>query len=140
MDERARARQLRKRRPYPSQKYGASHRALRARLAPVVAAGTVRCARCDELITPQDKWELDHRDDGKGWLGPSHRSCNRSAGWEKMVTTTATAGSSTSSPTNGRAGGLRNRPWAPRYFSATARSKSTSGAAYGRPWRRDLCH
>ena len=85
MDERARARQLRKRRPYPSQKYGASHRALRARLAPVVAAGTVRCARCDELITPQDKWELDHRDDGKGWLGPSHRSCNRSAGWEKMV-------------------------------------------------------
>jgi hypothetical protein len=37
------------------------------------------------LIASDEKWELDHRDDGKGWLGPSHRSCNRSAGWEAMV-------------------------------------------------------
>jgi hypothetical protein len=59
--------------------------ALRARLAPVVASVTVRCARCNEFIDPNEKWELDHRDDGNGWLGPSRRSCNRSAGWEKMV-------------------------------------------------------
>jgi hypothetical protein len=29
----------------------------------------------DELIGQEEKWELDHRDDGNGWLGPSHRSC-----------------------------------------------------------------
>jgi hypothetical protein len=75
----------RKRRPDPTQRYGVAHKALRKRLAPVVAGGTVRCARCDELIAQDENWELDHRDDGNGWLGPSHRSCNRSAGWEKMV-------------------------------------------------------
>ena len=75
----------RPRRPYPSQKYGPAHKAMRARLAPVVATGTVPCARCQELIGPEDRWELDHRDDGRGWLGPSHSSCNRSAGWQTMV-------------------------------------------------------
>ena len=29
-----------------------AHRAMRNRLAPVVAMGTVKCARCDELIEP----------------------------------------------------------------------------------------
>ena len=58
---------------------------MRSRLEPVVQAGKATCARCGELIEVGAKWELDHRDDGKGWLGPSHRSCNRSAGWEKMV-------------------------------------------------------
>jgi hypothetical protein len=74
-----------KRRPYPSQKYGAAHRALRARLAPVVATGSVRCARCDQLIAADDDWQLDHKDDGRGWLGASHTRCNARAGWEKMV-------------------------------------------------------
>ena len=82
MPDRARPR---RKRPYSSQRYGAAHRALRARLAPVVATGTVKCARCDELIGPDEKWELDHRDDGRGWLGPSHRRCNARAGWESMV-------------------------------------------------------
>lgn len=31
-------------------------------------------AHCDELISPDEKWELDRRDGGNGWLGPSHRS------------------------------------------------------------------
>jgi hypothetical protein len=75
----------RSRGPYPSQRYGAAHKAMRKRLAPVVVTGTVRCARCDELIASGDKWQLDHRDDGRGWLGPSHQSCNSRAGWEKMV-------------------------------------------------------
>jgi hypothetical protein len=58
---------------------------MRARLAPAVAAGTVRCARCGELIGQGEKWELDHRDDGRGWLGPSHQRCNARAGWRAMV-------------------------------------------------------
>jgi hypothetical protein len=72
-------------RPYPNARYRPVHRALRARLDPIVQAGKATCARCSEPIEPGAEWELDHRDDGKGWLGPSHRSCNRSAGWEKMV-------------------------------------------------------
>jgi hypothetical protein len=72
-------------RPYPSQRYGVAHKTMRKRLAPVVARGTVECVRCGELIEPGSKWELDHRDDGHGWLGPSHQSCNARAGWEKMV-------------------------------------------------------
>jgi hypothetical protein len=78
-------RRKRPRRPYPTQRYGPAHRELRRRLEPVVQAGKATCARCSEPIEPGSKWELDHRDDGKGWLGPSHRGCNRSAGWEKMV-------------------------------------------------------
>ena len=46
---------------------------------------SVEVARCDELIDPDEKWELDHRDDGHGWLGPSHQRCNARAGWEAMV-------------------------------------------------------
>ena len=63
---------------------------------PVVAAGDVRCARCNEVIGPGEEWQLDHRDDGRGWLGPSHKRCNLSAGWEKMVASVA-----------GRNGGVR---------------------------------
>jgi hypothetical protein len=75
----------RARRPYPSQRYGMAHKAMRRRLAPVVATGTVKCARCDEPIEPGADWQLDHKDDGRGWLGPSHKSCNARAGWEKMI-------------------------------------------------------
>ena len=72
-------------RPYPPQKYGVVHKTMRKRLAPVVARGTIECARCGELIGPDSKWHLDHRDDGRGWLGPSHESCNARAGLEKML-------------------------------------------------------
>jgi hypothetical protein len=75
----------RKQKPYPSQRYGMAHRAMRKRLAPIVATGTVKCARCDEPISSGDTWQLDHRDDGRGWLGPSHARCNQRAGWEAMI-------------------------------------------------------
>jgi hypothetical protein len=58
-------------------KYGARHQALRARLAPKVAAGVVDCARCGERIDAWESWDLDHRDDGHGYLGASHATCNR---------------------------------------------------------------
>ena len=58
---------------------------MRRRLEPVVALGETPCVRCGELIEPGSKWHLDHRDDGRGWLSPSHASCNARAGWEKIV-------------------------------------------------------
>jgi hypothetical protein len=57
--------------------YGAEHKHRRAAWAPRVAGGRVHCARCGKLIAPHDDWDLDHRDDRSGYLGPSHRSCNR---------------------------------------------------------------
>ena len=75
----------RKNRPYPSHHYGQAHKAMRPRLDPVVQTGTIECSRCGELIEPNTPWQLDHRDDGRGWLGPSHQRCNARAGWEKMV-------------------------------------------------------
>lgn len=71
----------------------------RDRLDPVVQMGGVRCARgkdCDRaeldedgslvggFIKPGEAWHLDHKDDGVGWLGPSHATCNTRAGAQKM--------------------------------------------------------
>ncbi len=96
----------RKNRPYPSGHYGQAHKAMRRRLDPVVQTGTVPCVRCGELIAPGSPWQLDHRDDGRGWLGPSHASCNARAGWEKMVAS------------NGNHVHLEERPyrWSQRWF------------------------
>ena len=82
---------------------------MRERLAPLVATGTVRCARCDKLIEPGDDWQLDHRDDGRGWLGASHKRCNLRAGWERMVN---------GSSGNGRQRELEERPnlWSQRWW------------------------
>ena len=80
---------------------------MRQRLDPVVQTGTVPCARCGELIEPGSKWQLDHRDDGRGWLGPSHASCNARDGWEKMVALNG----------NGSGGSLQEQPyrWSQRW-------------------------
>jgi hypothetical protein len=58
---------------------------MRARFAPLVAAGKAKCARCGEAIEPGSEWALDHRDDGRGYLGPSHASCNARAGAHKLL-------------------------------------------------------
>ena len=61
-----------------------SHGVLRRVLEPVVALGETRCARCGGLILPGEAWDLDHTDDGTGYLGPSHARCNRAtAGKQK---------------------------------------------------------
>ena len=52
--------------------YGTSHQAVRKQLAPMVAAGLAVCARCLRPITPGEPWDLDHRPDRRGYLGPSH--------------------------------------------------------------------
>ena len=53
--------------------YGAAHQRRRKMLAPLVAAGLMKCARCGVRITPKQAWDLDHTNDRAGYLGPSHR-------------------------------------------------------------------
>ena len=60
--------------------YDAAHVRLRASWARKVASGRVNCARCGERISPLEPWDLDHTDDRAGYLGPSHRACNRGRG------------------------------------------------------------
>jgi hypothetical protein len=59
--------------------YDAAHDRERRRWTPIVARGHVQCARCHKLIQPGDTWDLDHTEDRRGYLGPSHAACNRSA-------------------------------------------------------------
>jgi hypothetical protein len=61
-----------------ARQYGAGHQAFRARIARLVNRGTEVCARCGFLIVPGEAWDLDHSDDRRGYLGPSHARCNRS--------------------------------------------------------------
>ena len=63
--------------------YGQQHQLLRAEWAPVVATGTVTCARCGLLIPVGAEWDLGHLDDRSGYQGPEHRTCNRKAGSAK---------------------------------------------------------
>lgn len=61
--------------------YGARHQRLRKALAPYVVG--MPCARCGQPIKAGEAWDLDHTDDRRGYLGPSHASGNRSAGAKK---------------------------------------------------------
>jgi hypothetical protein len=69
------------------QGYGGRHQRRRALLAPLVAAGSVTCARCGKPIGPGEPWDLGHVDgDRQRYSGPEHRSCNRSTAgrpWQK---------------------------------------------------------
>lgn len=58
-------------------RYGHSHQEIRRQLERQVASGIVTCARCGDPIIPGEPWDLDHDDNGGGYLGPSHRACNR---------------------------------------------------------------
>jgi hypothetical protein len=64
-------------------RYGRAHRAIRAQLMPwAVGSACVRCGRPIEAGQPVD---LDHRDDGLGYRGLAHATCNRRAGQERGV-------------------------------------------------------
>lgn len=61
--------------------YTGTHDRLRADWAPRVAAGVVRCWRCNQIIAPGSPWDLGHDDDDRAiHRGPEHAHCNRSAG------------------------------------------------------------
>ncbi|HYH35726.1 MAG TPA: hypothetical protein VD814_11290 [Nocardioides sp.] len=48
----------------------------RLRWAPVVAAGTVRCAVCHGLIDPAAPWNFGHGGTASAGRSPEHRRCN----------------------------------------------------------------
>jgi hypothetical protein len=64
--------------------YGTPHQTERQRWAPYVAQGIVPCARCSRIIPPGTPWDLDHNETRTGYIGPSHRACNRAAGARKI--------------------------------------------------------
>jgi hypothetical protein len=58
--------------------YGAEHDAERARWAPIVATGGVKCWRCQVLLDPSEPWDLGHDDhDRSTYRGPECLRCNR---------------------------------------------------------------
>src|SRR5262249_50697483 len=71
-----------------AQLYGFKHQAMRARWMPLVAAGSVRCARgaacrvavdgIGGFILPCQRWGLGHAE-GESAGGPEHEVCNRGA-------------------------------------------------------------
>jgi hypothetical protein len=63
--------------------YTNAHVARRRQLEPLVATGQVACSRCNQLIEPGQPWHLDHTDDRRGYLGPSHATCNLRAAANK---------------------------------------------------------
>lgn len=63
--------------------YDALHDRMRKAWAPKVAAGTIRCTRCQQPIDPATPWDLGHTDDRRAWTGPEHAVCNRVAAGQK---------------------------------------------------------
>lgn len=63
--------------PHRRTRYSYKHQELRKRVARQVVAGGMYCARCGEEIIPGEAWDLDHADDGRSYLAPSHVRCNR---------------------------------------------------------------
>jgi hypothetical protein len=59
-------------------RYGPDHRAFRA--GTVAQAVGKPCARCQLPMLEGQAVQLDHADNGQGYIGYSHRSCNARAG------------------------------------------------------------
>jgi hypothetical protein len=61
--------------------YGAEHRSLRKRLAPLVEAGLFDCPKCGKQIAPGEPFDLGHQDNGG--RAPEHRRCNRATVYQR---------------------------------------------------------
>lgn len=60
-----------------NRRYGHAHRLARATMATMLPRP---CTVCHRPVTAGMPWDLDHTDDGAGYLGPAHMSCNRAKG------------------------------------------------------------
>ena len=61
--------------------YGSVHDARRRQVQPLVNSGNAVCSRCGDLISPNERWHLDHADNRQGYIGVAHAYCNlRAAG------------------------------------------------------------
>jgi hypothetical protein len=65
------------RKEHEAKRYPPAHKKLRAQLLAQWQDGDP-CARCDGPMRHGEPVDLDHTDDGTGYLGLSHASCNRS--------------------------------------------------------------
>lgn len=66
--------------------YDAAHRHLRRAWEARLATGeTHTCAKCGQLVTATDQWDLGHTDNRQSWTGPEHRHCNRQDGQHKAT-------------------------------------------------------
>jgi hypothetical protein len=61
--------------------YGAQHRSLRKRPAPMVEAGECVCPKCGKRIEPGEPFDLGHQDNGG--RAPEHRRCNRATVYKR---------------------------------------------------------
>lgn len=62
-----------------SRGYGREHRAERSKWKAIISRRAVPCSRCGRPIERGASFDLGHTDDRRGYLGPEHPSCNRSA-------------------------------------------------------------
>ncbi|MFJ2297377.1 AAA family ATPase [Oerskovia paurometabola] len=61
-------------------RYGYAHQVARKEWAKLLPRA---CTVCGRVVTAAMAWDLDHNDAGTGYLGPAHRSCNRTKGARK---------------------------------------------------------
>jgi hypothetical protein len=60
--------------------YGPKHRRLRRQLARRIDRGeAILCPRCNQVIGPDQRWDLGHDDYNPAIERPEHRECNRAA-------------------------------------------------------------
>lgn len=59
--------------------YDAAHDRERAKWKRIIDKTGWPCARCPRRIQPGEPFHLDHTDDRREYLGPSHAQCNLSA-------------------------------------------------------------
>ena len=92
-------------------RYGAVHQRARSEVGKLVRAGGVRCARCGLPLRPDEDFDLDHRDDGNGYLGASHVDCNRSAPHRRRSSPAVPASVPADDPSRGLYYGPQAEKW-----------------------------
>lgn len=115
--------------PRRAERYDETHRRLRRQVGYVVEAGGALCTRCGLPIKRGEEWHLDHEDDGHGYRGPSHASCNIAAALERPRELTYEHDPSAweDDPVNGIFWGPDGRRWSRAWYEWRRPSSSSRG-------------